>query len=158
MRYRPVAFLKRTLVLLWAVWLTVVLATNVADAAKELGLLGPTWQFASGNFQFLTETTARYGTPTWVNGLLFAGVIGWEGTAAGLFWWCWWRFPDRAQGSGRVYIAFTAALTLWLAFMIADELCIAYNVEGTHLRLLTAQLATLLAIELLPEERSPGPM
>lgn len=36
--------------------------------------------------------------------------------------------------------------------MIADEVCIAYAVQATHVRLLVAQLLTLLAIELLPEE------
>ena len=39
------------------------------------------------------------------------------------------------------------------AFLIADEICLAYALEATHLRLLTSQLVTLLAIELLPEER-----
>jgi hypothetical protein len=50
-----------------------------------------------------------------------------------------------------VYLAFTASLTLWLAFLIADEAFIAYPVEATHLRLFIGQLLTLLAIELLPE-------
>jgi hypothetical protein len=45
------------------VWLTVVLATNVADGLKAMGLLGEGWAFASGNFRFLAETAARYGTP-----------------------------------------------------------------------------------------------
>jgi len=45
---------------------------------------------------------------------------------------------------------------LWVkaaAFLVADEVFFAYPVEGTHLRLFTAQLATLLAIELLPENQ-----
>jgi hypothetical protein len=53
-----------------------------------------------------------------------------------------------------LYAAFTAGLVLWLAFLVADELCIAYPVEGTHARLFTAQLATLLSVELLPERGS----
>ena len=47
------------------------------------------------------------------------------------------------------------SLLLWGAFLLADEVFIAYPVAATHLRLFTAQLATLLAVELLPEE-SPG--
>src|SRR5690348_11291678 len=42
------ALLKRLLLLLWALWLTVVLASNVADGCKALGLLGEGWAFASG--------------------------------------------------------------------------------------------------------------
>lgn len=148
--------LKRSLLLFWAVWLTIVFTTNVLDGSKALGLLGDYWAFASGNYQFLVKTTARYGTPVWLNGLLFVGVICWEGTAAVLMGLAWLRYRDSREKRDRlVYPAFTVSLTLWLAFAIADEVFIAYAVEGAHLRLFTAQLATLLAIELLPETTPP---
>ena len=143
---RYVVLLKRLLLFSWAVWLTVVQGTNVLDACKAMGLLGEGWAFASGNYRFLVETTGRYGTPGWLNGLLFAGVLCWEGLAAALFWLAWRLFPSRSI----LYAAFTAGLGLWAAFLVADEVCIAYAVEATHLRLFTAQLATLLAVELLP--------
>jgi len=151
-------FLKRALLLFWAAWLTVVFATNLLDGAKAVGLLED-WAFASGNYRFLCETTARYGTPGWLNGFLFAGVICWEGAAAALFWLAWKRFRGRGrQGHRTLYAAFTAGLTLRAAFLLADEVFLAYAVAGTHLRLFTAQLATLLAIELLPEDTgSKGP-
>jgi hypothetical protein len=148
--------LKRALLAFWAVWLTVVLATNVLDAGKALGALGPGWAFASGNYAFLAETTARYGTPRWLNGLLFGGVIAWQGTAVVLFWLACWRAREGIFRARRVrYAAFTVALLLWGAFLVADEVFIAYAVAATHLRLFTAQLVTLLAIELLPED-GPG--
>src|SRR4051794_10220945 len=78
--------LKRGLLLFWAAWLTLVFLTNVLDAAKALGVLEESWAFGSGNYAFVTQTTSRYGTPAWLNALLFAGVIGWEGLAAALFW------------------------------------------------------------------------
>jgi hypothetical protein len=149
---RGVVILKRGLLAFWSVWWTVVLATNIADGAKALDLLGEGWAFASGNYRFLTETTARYGPPPWLNGLLFLGVILWEGVAAGLFWRAWWRFGDRVVGRRALYAAFTVGLMLWGAFLIADEVCIAYAVAGTHVRLFTAQLLTLLAVEVLPEK------
>jgi hypothetical protein len=144
-------FFKRVLLLLWAVWLSVVFLSNLADAAKAGGLLGESWAFASGNWRFLQETTARYGTPDPVNALLFAGIIFWEGIVALLFWRAGWAY--RGSGSGRkaLYGAFTASLLLWGAFLVADEVFIAYPVEGTHLRLFIAHLVTLLAVELLPE-------
>ncbi len=151
------AFLKRALLALWAAWLTVVLTTNALDALKALGVLGDSWLFASGNYQFLMATTSRYGTPAWLNGVLFAGVIAWEGTAAALFWLAWWAFRGPAERGRAVrYAAFTAALSLWLALAIADEVFIAYPVEATHVRLLIAQLATLLTVELLPESARPA--
>ena len=151
MSYRPSLLLKRGLLLFWAMWLSVVFTTNMLDGCKALGLLDPSWPFASGNYHFLAETTARYGTPAWLNGLLFLGVIAWEGIAAVLFWLAGIRFRGRMESQRLFYAAFAVSLMLWAAFSIADEVFIAYTVEGTHLRLFTAQLATLLAIELLPE-------
>jgi hypothetical protein len=144
--------LKRSLLLIWAVWLTVVFLSNLADAAKEAGLLGPTWAFASGNWKAVQETTARYGTPEVMSALLFAGVILWELIGAGLFWWAFAAFRGKDSGRNVVYAAFTTALLLWGAFFVSDELFIAYAFEATHLRLFIAFLLTLLAIELLPEE------
>jgi hypothetical protein len=144
------AFLKRSLLLFWAVWFTVVFLTNAADAAKAAGLLDASWMFASGNYGFVTECTARYGTPSWANALMFAGVIMWEGLAAFMFWRASSMFRGSSARSAR-YAAFTTSLLLWAAFMVADEILIAYTVEGTHLRLFIAQLVSLLAVELLPE-------
>jgi hypothetical protein len=146
-----VLFLKRVLLLFWAVWFTVVFLSNLADAGKGLGLLGESWAFASGNWKFLQETTARYGTPDVVNAGLFAGVILWEGVAAVLFWWAGCTFRGQASSRWVVYLPITASLLLWGSFLIADEVCIAYPVEGTHLRLFIAHLLTLLALERLPE-------
>jgi hypothetical protein len=154
MAFRTV-FLKRMLLAGWAAWFTVVFASNLLDGCKALGVLGRDWAFASGNYGFLVDTANRYGPPSWLDGLLFAGVVAWEGLAAVLFWAAWYRFRGGGKGVGVLYAAFTAGLALWLAFMIADEVLIAYAVEGTHLRLFTAQLSTLLAVELLPERRDP---
>src|SRR3954470_6838379 len=114
MSERPVLLLKRILLGFWAAWLTVVLATNAADAAKALGLLGEGWALASGNYRLVAEATSRYGMPAWVNGLLFLGVLLWQGVAAVLFGLACWRFRGRAVASSRppLYAAFTAGLTL----------------------------------------------
>lgn len=144
-------FLKRMLLAFWALWSTVVFTTNTLDAAKALGVLGDSWVFASGNYRFIETTTSRYGTPAWLNASLFTGVIVWEGTTALLFWLACWRFRTTA-GRRLAYLAFTSGLGLWAAFLLADEIFIAYNLSGVHMRLLIAQLATLLVIELVPQK------
>jgi hypothetical protein len=83
----PIVAVKRLLLLVWAVWLSVVFLSNLADAAKGLGWLPESWAFASGNLHSIRQTTARYGTPDAVNGVLFAGVVVWEGVPACLFSW-----------------------------------------------------------------------
>jgi hypothetical protein len=143
--------LKRLLLLFWAVWLSVVFFSNLADAAKGLQLLDESWAFSSGNLKAINDVTGRYRIPGWANGALFAGVILWEGIAALLFWRAGYVFQDRGSGRHAVYSAFTVSLLLWGAFLVADEAFIAYALEGTHLRLFVASLVTLLAIDLLPE-------
>ena len=147
------ATLKRGLLLFWAVWFTIVFLTNLFDALRALGVLGAGWRFASGNWAFLVETTAVYATPDWLRAVLFAGVIVWEGLAAALFWRAF-RAGRGDDGEGRreVDAAFVVGLALWAAFAIADEVFVAYDVEATHLRLFTAQLVSLLAIRLPPDE------
>ena len=151
--------LKRLLLLFWAVWFSVVFLSNLGDGMKALSLLPESWLFASGNFKFIQETTSQYGTPNWLNEIMFAGVIIWEGIAALLFWWAGWTFRGKGVGNTVVYCAFSVSILLWGAFLVADEIFIAYAVAGTHLRLFVAHLVTLMAIELLPEadsERTKG--
>ncbi|HXY37418.1 MAG TPA: hypothetical protein VEI07_24530 [Planctomycetaceae bacterium] len=144
--------LKFVLVFVWASWLTVVLTTNSLDGLKALGLLPENWAFASGNYRFLVATTARYGATTWINAILFSGVIAWDATAAILFWRAACLFPSRSRrGTSPMRLAFAVSLSLWGSFLVADEVCVAYEVEGKHLLLFIAELVTLLAIELLPE-------
>lgn len=146
-----VILLKRFLLLFWAVWFSVVVLSNLADAGKGLGLLGESWAFASGNWKYIQDTTARYRTPGSVNAILFAGVILWEVIAAVMFWWAGLSFPGRSPSRKPVYLAFTASLLLWGAFLVADEVFVSYPLESTHLRLFVSHLATLLAVDLLPE-------
>lgn len=148
----PIVGFKRLLLLGWAAWLSVVFLSNLADAAKALRWLPESWAFASGNLQFIRQTTAPYGTPDLVNAGLFAGVIVWEGVATVLFWRAAWTFRGGGMGRKAMYQAFIVLLSLWFGFLVADEVFIAYALEGTHLRLFVAQLLTLLAVELLPEK------
>src|SRR5271156_3907946 len=107
---------KRLLLLFWALWFSIVFLSNLADGLKALGLLPDAWAFASDNFKFIKETTARYGTPAFVNGVLFAWVIVWEGFVAVLFWRAGWAFQGKKSANKALYSAFTASLLLWAGF------------------------------------------
>lgn len=146
-----VILLKRLLLLFWAIWFSVVFLSKLADAAKGLGLVNVHWGFASGNWTAIKDTTARYAFPDWLNAIMFTGVILWEGIAASLFWRAGWSIQGRSSGRKAVYLAFTASLLLWGAFLVADEVFISYPLEAVHLRLFVANLVTLIAVELLPE-------
>ena len=72
------------LVAAWAIFITVVTASNVTELLHSLGVWGPV--FRSGNLGFLTVATAIYGFSEGVNQLLLAAVILWEGGAMLLLW------------------------------------------------------------------------
>lgn len=141
--------IQRSILLFWAIWFGVVTSTNVCDALVAMGLLPPDWPYASGNFGLIAQVTSRYSPPSFLLGALFAGVIAWEGLACGLFlraWSAWRVAADRGRAAAR--LAYALAIALWAAFLIVDELFIAYDVSGTHLNLFIAHVVCLTALAL----------
>jgi hypothetical protein len=122
----------------WSFWLSVVTASNVTNALRAAHLLPTSFAFASSNFELIEAATAIYHTPRAVVWILFLGVIAWEAAAAGLFW----RALARARAGGddarAPALAFAAALGLFGAFMVADELLINYAIQATHMRAFVA--------------------
>ena len=137
--------LKSGVLLFWAAWFTVALATDVCDALKAGRVLPAGWTFSSGNWELLLEVTAVHGTPVVIVGAMFLGVIAWEALAGLLFWRAW-----AAGGRGSL-AAFVVGLALWAAFALAAEIFLAHAVEAVHMRLFGLQLLSVLALRLLPE-------
>ncbi len=148
--------LKSGLLLGWAMWLSVVTLTNVTDALKALDVLGDDFGFASGNWPYLEGTTAIHETPTWINAILFGGVIGWELLGSALFWWAWLAYRRGASRSSEpVMAAFVVSAALWVAFTIVDEIFFAFDAENTHRLILVALLASLVVIHVVPDGEGP---
>ena len=144
--------LKQGILLFWALWLTVAWLANTCDGLKACHLLRTDWKFASGNYAFIVETTQKYRTPLWLNAVLFGSVILWQGGAALLFWFAFSAFQGvHRPGGNTLYPAFLVSLALWAAFIVVDEIFLAYETEDTHLRVFTAQAISLLVLTLVPE-------
>ncbi|MGD8624103.1 MAG: hypothetical protein PVF47_02225 [Anaerolineae bacterium] len=140
--------LKTGLIGFWAVWLTVVWLSNTCEGLKALGLLPERWRWVSGNYR---EITDQVPLPPWATGLLFAGVVAWQTIGVVLFWNALYRYGVNGSGDlAAVYIAFAVTLGLWAGFMVADEVFFIYDQQTTHMLLFIAQLASLMAIVLLP--------
>jgi hypothetical protein len=144
--------LKRGLLGFWAIYFTLVFVSNAFDALKALGVVGARFPFASGNYAMIVAATAKLAPFAALNAILFAGVLAWEALAAALFWSAFRRVRHRGPVETA---AFVTSIALWAAFVLADELFLAYEggTEGTHVRLFLAQLVSLLAIHLLPDDR-----
>ena len=143
--------LKLGLLAFWAAWFAIVFLTNLSSGLKSAGVLPVSWKFASKNDAAVAKATSIYGAPPWVPRLLFLGVVLWQLLATALYGWA---FAASLKAGviawSAVNTAFAVGLGLWAAFMIADEITIKYAYEQSHELLFIAQLATLMALYLLP--------
>jgi hypothetical protein len=145
---------KRLLLAFWSAWLTLVLLTNLIDGLTGWGIVRGRAKFASGNWETMKQVCAVYGTPAWLVAGLFAGVVVWDGAAAALMWRALRLFDgDNAAGLAAVHTAFLAAIGLFAALVIADEIFIAHALMTKHLVVLVLLLLSLLSLRLLPDDR-----
>ena len=144
LRYRTI---QSGLLLFWALWTSLVLLTNVLDVLKRVGALPADFRLVSGNYQLVSSTLSAQYLPALVGVVLFAGVLAWQALSALLLWQAYGDFRRRGDGaSPAVERAFVVSLALWAAFLIADEALVAYIVEASHMRVLVAQMVTLLIV------------
>ncbi len=150
--------LPRLILGFWAAWYLVVVASNVCDFVQWLGWLPASWPFASGNLALVRKTTAIYGFPDVLAAALFAAAIVWELAAAVAFTLAAGQQRSNALAWPAAERALLVGIGLWSAFILADEIFIAYptGIEGSHLRILTAHLASLIAICLLLSRKREG--
>jgi hypothetical protein len=146
--------LKQGIILLWALWMTLVVILNVFDVFKSAGQLPETWKFSSGNFWYIGQVTKIYNTPAWINWVMFLGVIVWEIFGGILLWVALFDFTGSSYAI--IDAAFVVNIALWGAFIVMDELFQAWaaeignsNAMEAHRSLFVAWLISLMAIHLL---------
>ncbi|HUQ28879.1 MAG TPA: hypothetical protein VM051_09815 [Usitatibacter sp.] len=142
-------FLKLAILAFWAAWFAIVVLTNLFGALRAAGALPPDWKFASKNFELVEKAVSIYKPPLWVARVLFLGVLAWQFAVACLFAWAFIASLGTGGIAPVANVAFSAAILLWAAFMIADEITIKYAMEQPHELLFIAQIACLLAIHIL---------
>ena len=144
--------LIRGLLLFWAIWFSIVLASNAADGLRESGLLSTDWPFVSGNFSLLAESVAIYSLPRAFAALLFSLVLVLQLAAASLFWRAALE-PEPFSQHARFEILspFIAGAFLFCGFLVFDEALLVYRrfpaLETTHFVILLALLLTLLLVQ-----------
>jgi hypothetical protein len=139
--------LKQGILLLWAIWLSMVTVMNILEALKAAKLL-PESVKASANWTLMVRVTSIYKTPVWINGVMFAGVIIWEAVASSLLW--------TAFFTGNLETATTAlilCIALWGAFILVNQFFLVFNIEPAvatvHRDLFVVFVVSLLVIRLL---------
>jgi hypothetical protein len=142
-----VSGVRRMALCFWAAWLSAVTATNVLDALGAVGAVPTPFKFGSGNWRWINQVMDPLDVPRGLQAVLFAGAIGWEAVAAGLFWWAAAAYRGRPLAREPAAVrACGVNLALWAAFQVLDEVFLAYQPEGVHRAIFLNQLATLLLL------------
>jgi len=149
------AWIKRGLLLFWALWYSVVVTTNVLNALQALGILPPSFKFVSGNWEWINQTMNPLDVPIALQAFLFAGVIVWEMLCAILFLVACARFRNRTLVEEKESLwACAVALALWCAFQVLDEAFLAYGPESVHRVIFIETILTMMSLQLMPRENT----
>jgi predicted small integral membrane protein len=132
----------------WAVYLTVVVASNTTDLLMSFGWIHTS--FESGNLAFIDTATKIYFRSQPVSQVLLGGVIVWEALGAALLWrgaTLWYR--GNWTKAAIAQVGLIVATLLWIGFAITTEVFIAYARgvnESAYWTLAVATMATLLVV------------
>ncbi len=142
------------LLLVWAVYFTVIAAGNLSDLLWSFGWID--LDFRSGNLHWVTVSTSIYFDSRAADQVLLAGAIAFEATGAVLLWRAfiaWAKGAPTAQAAARAGLI--VATSLWFVFAIITELTVSYergNNESDYWVICASSLASLIVIDRLARD------
>lgn len=130
--YNTITYFKKLLIIFWGVWWLSALWTDVVGGLAYLGVLQAEWAPAK-NYPFLVESLKMYPLYSWIPTVLFMGIIVWMSLIVGYFLVTilaiatkkpFWRLANQS---------FAISMGLWLAFLLADQMIMNYQLEANHM-------------------------
>lgn len=129
----------------WGSWFSVVCLTNLCDVLKLWHFLPKDWLWFSGNWELVRHL---FETQHWsfkLAGALFGIIISWELLIVVSFFYSFYVFSKRKDNSiNTINRAFAIALSFWAAFLLGDEILLAYVQESQHIILASLMLLNAL--------------
>lgn len=147
-----VDFFKRLIVVTWALWWLIAFVTDFLGALQDLGLVSFSW-LQAGNYTAIVQAVAPFGSPTWLDVVLFAGIIAWSFLSA--LFLCLAAFTPshpRERWMRLVNAGFIISMAEWFAFFIADQIVQEFDLEGNHMEQAGVQLLCFIALYALPSK------
>jgi len=139
-------FVKKAILLIWALWAMFVTFSNICDGLRTIGILPGNFNFVSGNFGFIQAATQIYAFPVWLNAILFIIVILWEAVICALFFRAFIKLSDITDQN--ILAPFLSGIILFGGFLVMDEFLITYDrlgaIEQSHLGFLIGFMVSLL--------------
>jgi hypothetical protein len=142
---------KKIIILFWALWWLIALWTDIVGGLAHIGILTASWA-PDTNYPFLVESLKMYHVPEWLPAVFFIGILLWSCLSTLLF--CWASLglhKDKHIWMKRAEIAFIVSICYWLAFFLADQVVMKFDLEQNHMVQGGFQLLCFLALYLLPE-------
>ncbi|MDR3443307.1 MAG: hypothetical protein P4L65_09835 [Legionella sp.] len=144
---------KKIIIIFWMFWWLIALWTDVVGILAHYGMLIKSWA-PDTNFPFLVNSLKMYPLPTWAPLLLFICILmGAFVATAAFIWTCFSLNKEAKVWMRRADIAFVVSLTFWLAFFLADQLVMKFDLEENHMVQGGFLLLTYLMLYLLPHEQ-----
>jgi hypothetical protein len=140
---------KKTLILFWSLWWLIALWTDVTGGLAHLGLLNASWA-PDINYPFLVASLKIYHAPSFLTGILFIGIL--LGSLVSALAFCQASLSltkNETIWIRRAEVAFIISLTFWLAFFIADQLVLKFDLEQNHMVQGGFELLSFFALYLL---------
>lgn len=123
----------RFLPVYWMLWWGSALWTDVTGALKVLGWLDAKWAFAD-NYKFLVKSLQLYPIPHWLPAIFLVSIIIWIAVATASFAIAvYYQIKQRPQWQEWTSYAFIVSLGLWMAFFIADQMIMNFDLEQNHM-------------------------
>lgn len=145
---------KKIILLFWALWWLIACWTDVVGGLAHLGILHASWA-PDSNFPGLQQALQMYRAPLWLVTFLFIGIIAWSGlSSAGFFVAGFALIRGKENGLRYVEAAFIISLSLWLAFFLADQIVMKFDLEENHMVQGGFELLTFLFFYLVNKEES----
>ena len=147
---RPGLLLKRLVLVIGAVYFTMVAVTNTVNFIAAVG--GFHWTFLnSGNAAYIASIIKVYSWPTWTTDAAVLAAALAEGFGAFLFARALLRYRGGGAGLRAVWLALSWNIAVWLGFIVGTEFFVAYTSEGPFRELLAIALLMAVVIAVVPD-------
>lgn len=144
---------NKILILFWSVWWIIAFWTDITGGLAHVGMLKASWA-SDSNYPFLVESLKMYHAPTIVPFVFFILIICWSLISAISFFWTSLALSQsREIWISRARTAYIISLTFWLAFFIADQLVMKFDLEENHMVQGGFELLTYFALYILPSKQ-----
>ena len=144
-------FFKQGLVGFWFLWWAFAFLTDFIGGLELLGVTSTNW-FDGHNYPFLEKTLEPFGATSSVDVALFVGIILWALLSAGLFLIALLTpYAQKDLWMKRADLAYIVSLGLWLAFFLATQVVMNFDLEENLMVQGGFQLLCYLTIYILPD-------